>query len=176
MENAENADLYIDISIHLPARGGICINRCRKHSQWFQYTSPHGEEFKSKLNFICCCNFNTPPRTGRNLDALIAPAAYTDFNTPPRTGRNQFGMYHWHWGRYFNTPPRTGRNVQTLVFCHILFEISIHLPARGGILSQDMLFSSSKFQYTSPHGEESCAWGYPLGSGTFQYTSPHGEE
>ena len=120
-------------------------------------------------------NFNTPPRTGRNRFSDRRHPIYGNFNTPPRTGRNLVG------GAQPQHP-----------------HISIHLPARGGILFWCVGRMMCLFQYTSPHGEEFVICRYislviyfntpprtgrngAVGVGDialriFQYTSPHGEE
>ena len=47
----------------------------------------------------------------------------------------------WH---YFNTPPRTGRN-PTLSDESSVSSISIHLPARGGIPTQEQMKKTYDF-------------------------------
>ena len=119
------------ISIHLPARGGI-----------YSVSAIYVRK-----------NFNTPPRTGRNACLHLRYLYQSDFNTPPRTGRNLFLFGHLPCHLYFNTPPRTGRN-RADVGVWFVCCISIHLPARGGILCGTTKTIWIKFQYTSPHGEE----------------------
>ncbi len=118
------------ISIHLPARGGIRSGSFIGGKTWFQYTSPHGEEYNLQAATSREVNFNTPPRTGRNpASKTIYISNYISIHLPARGG------IYWEYsfnGVDFNTPPRTGRNGEDNFYLSFS-GISIHLPARGGI-------------------------------------------
>ena len=129
-----------NISIHLPARGGMVIRTHHCCSNRFQYTSPHGEELCRCCRLRHIRNFNTPPRTGRNPLALFFCDTDEFQYTSPHG--EEYGIFaHSAHAVDFNTPPRTGRNAD-IAGAFAKLKISIHPPARGGMIrnSSPLLF------------------------------------
>ena len=118
----------------------------------FQYTSPHGEEYEQAEVFEGLFNFNTPPRTGRNLTAFQKIlVSNISIHLPARGGILAYRVKCYHCKFQYTSP----HGEESFIFKNFnSFHISIHLPARGGILIAVIKPLLFKFQYTSPHGEE----------------------
>ncbi len=164
----------------------------------FQSTSPRGgrREFMVDKILLLSISIHVPAR-GTTCTSRSVSFDTGNFNPRPREGddlpRGNFKTLAWE---FQSTSPRGGRQ-KWIVAIYLLFEISIHVPARG--TTSDCPSSRcvhSEFQSTSPRGGRrfsirQSACGFPISihvpargtttiqedtmkAGEFQSTSPRG--
>mgnify|MGYP007124307699 CR=1 FL=1 len=144
--------LILSVSIHAPARGATTERQSHHIILMFQSTHPHGVRPSPRTLALLISGFQSTHPHGVRL-------------TFPRINADNtvFQSTHPHGVRRFPLSNHT-----------VLYQVSIHAPARGATYSSYRKSSRLKFQSTHPHGVRPFVLASNTNFSEFQSTHPHG--